>query len=129
MRLIDADALPQLRHGGRGGLIHWKDIENAPTVDAVEVVKDMLKGEMRLTDADAVQGEKMSNQRVIEWVPVRERKPHLPGIYLVTAQVFTGDILSMAAYFTPNGFLLDGVIAWAEMPAVWTDEEEQLTLF
>lgn len=32
-RLIDADALP--RHGRRGGLVNWKDIENAPTVDAV----------------------------------------------------------------------------------------------
>ena len=37
MRLIDADALP--RHGQRGGLVHWKDIENAPTIDAVEVVR------------------------------------------------------------------------------------------
>lgn len=34
MRLIDADALP--RHGNRGGLVHWKDIEDAPTVDAVK---------------------------------------------------------------------------------------------
>ena len=34
-RYIDADALP--RHGQRGGLVHWKDIEEAPTVDAVEV--------------------------------------------------------------------------------------------
>ena len=51
MRLIDADILP--RHGSRGGLVWWKDIEDAPTVDAV-------------------QGEKMSNQRVIEWVPIRE---------------------------------------------------------
>lgn len=33
MRLIDADALP--RHGQRGGLVHWKDIENAPTINAV----------------------------------------------------------------------------------------------
>lgn len=32
MRLIDADALP--RHGNRGGLVYWKDIETAPTVDA-----------------------------------------------------------------------------------------------
>lgn len=84
---------------------------------------------MRLIDADVVQGERTSNQRVIEWVPIRERKPHLPGIYLVTAQVFTGDILSLVAYFTPNGFLLDGVIAWAEMPAVWIGEQEQLSLF
>ena len=37
MRLIDADALP--RHGNRGGLVHWKDIENAPTIDAVQVVR------------------------------------------------------------------------------------------
>lgn len=35
MRLIDADALP--RHGQRGGLVHWQDIENAPTVDAEPV--------------------------------------------------------------------------------------------
>ena len=35
MRLIDADALP--RHGGRGGLVNWYDIEKAPTVDAVPV--------------------------------------------------------------------------------------------
>ena len=33
MRQIDADALP--RHGQRGGLVHWQDIENAPTVNAV----------------------------------------------------------------------------------------------
>lgn len=33
MRLIDADILP--RHGNRGGLVHWKDIEDAPTVDIV----------------------------------------------------------------------------------------------
>lgn len=125
MRLIDADALkdkitdylcfnvicnlcPFSTNDGQCDVESF--IEDAPTVDAV-------------------QGEKMSNQRVIEWVPVRERKPHLPGIYLVTAQVFTGDILSTAAHFTPNGFLLDGVIAWAEMPAVWIDEQEQLTLF
>ena len=35
MRLIDADKLP--RHGGRGGIVHWSDIEKAPTVDAVPV--------------------------------------------------------------------------------------------
>lgn len=35
MRLIDADALP--RHGQRGGLVHWKDIENAPTIDMAAV--------------------------------------------------------------------------------------------
>lgn len=33
LRLIDADALP--RHGQRGGLVHWQDIENAPTINAV----------------------------------------------------------------------------------------------
>ena len=37
MRLIDADELP--RFGHRGGLVHWKDIKNAPTIDAVEVVR------------------------------------------------------------------------------------------
>ena len=30
-RLIDADPLP--RHGDRGGLVHWQDIENAPTIE------------------------------------------------------------------------------------------------
>lgn len=33
MRLIDADTLP--RHGKRGGIVHWKDIENAPSIDIV----------------------------------------------------------------------------------------------
>lgn len=37
MRLIDADKLP--RHGGRGGIVHWTDIEKAPTVDAVPVIR------------------------------------------------------------------------------------------
>ena len=37
MRLIDADALP--RFGNRKGLIHSGDVDNAPTVDAVEVVR------------------------------------------------------------------------------------------
>jgi hypothetical protein len=32
-RWIDADALP--RHGQRGGLVHWKDIEKAPSIDLV----------------------------------------------------------------------------------------------
>lgn len=62
MRLIDADALLQkidterdiLVKDGRLGtehiLVHYvrEFIEDAPTVDAVEVVKDMLKGEMKL---------------------------------------------------------------------------------
>ena len=32
-KYIDADALP--RHGQRGGLVHWKDIEEAPSIDIV----------------------------------------------------------------------------------------------
>lgn len=32
-RLIDADALP--RHGNRGGLVRWSDIEEAPTTEIV----------------------------------------------------------------------------------------------
>ena len=32
-RYIDADALP--RHGQRGGLVHWKDIAEAPSIDIV----------------------------------------------------------------------------------------------
>ena len=38
-RYIDADKLP--RHGNRGGLVHWKDIENAPTADVRENVHGM----------------------------------------------------------------------------------------
>lgn len=34
MRLIDADLLQ--RHGNRGGVVHWQDIEDAPTVDIVQ---------------------------------------------------------------------------------------------
>ena len=30
-RYIDADALP--RHGQRGGIVHWKDIDDAPSID------------------------------------------------------------------------------------------------
>ena len=33
-RLIDADELP--RFGGRGGLIHSKDVDNAPTIIPVD---------------------------------------------------------------------------------------------
>ena len=70
MRLIDADALLEqidterdiLAMDGRLGtehiLVHYvrEFIENAPTVDAVEIVKDMLKGEMKLMplEVDAV---------------------------------------------------------------------------
>lgn len=32
-RYVDADTLP--RHGQRGGLVHWKDIEEAPSIDLV----------------------------------------------------------------------------------------------
>lgn len=32
-RYVNADALP--RHGQRGGLVHWKDIEEAPSIDIV----------------------------------------------------------------------------------------------
>lgn len=62
MRLIDADALLEkidtereiLVKDGRLGtehiLVHYvrEFIEDAPAVDAVEVVKDMFKGEMKL---------------------------------------------------------------------------------
>ena len=34
-RLIDADTLP--RHGKRGGVVHWHDIEKAPTIDAIPI--------------------------------------------------------------------------------------------
>lgn len=39
MRLIDADALKTKAFGKRGGLLHTSEIDEAPTVDAVEVVK------------------------------------------------------------------------------------------
>lgn len=115
-----------------------KAIEDAPTVDAVDVVKDMFQGEMRLIDVDAVQGEEMSNQRVIEWVPVREQKPHLPGMYLITVKAYInnkwdGKTVGTSATNWHNnkwlGRIQDDVLAWAKMPAAWTDEEEQLTLF
>jgi hypothetical protein len=32
-RWINADTLP--RHGQRGGLVHWKDIEEAPSIEIV----------------------------------------------------------------------------------------------
>jgi len=32
-RWIDADALP--RHGQRGGIVHWKDIEDAPSIEII----------------------------------------------------------------------------------------------
>ena len=38
MRLIDADELP--RFGNRGGLVHWKDIKNAPTIYIEERLND-----------------------------------------------------------------------------------------
>lgn len=37
MKLIDADILP--RHGNRGGLVRWQDIEDAPTIDAEPVTR------------------------------------------------------------------------------------------
>lgn len=33
MRLIDADKLQ--RHGSRGGVVHWQDIEDADCIDLV----------------------------------------------------------------------------------------------
>lgn len=36
-RYIDADKLP--RHGNRGGVVYWRDIEKQPTADVVEVVR------------------------------------------------------------------------------------------
>lgn len=41
MRLIDADALP--RHGQRGGLVYWRDIENAPTI-GIKTIKAYSAG-------------------------------------------------------------------------------------
>lgn len=36
-RYIDADNLQ--RHGNRGGIVYWRDIEAQPTADVVEVVR------------------------------------------------------------------------------------------
>lgn len=37
MRYIDADNLQ--RHGKRGGVVYWRDIDAQPTADVVEVVR------------------------------------------------------------------------------------------
>ena len=37
MRYVDADNLP--RHGNRGGVVYWRDIEAQPTADVRENVK------------------------------------------------------------------------------------------
>lgn len=39
MRLIDSDALKEKAFGKRGGLVHTSDIDDMPTVDAVQVVR------------------------------------------------------------------------------------------
>ena len=36
-RYIDADKLP--RHGNRGGVVYWRDIEKQPPADVIEVVR------------------------------------------------------------------------------------------
>lgn len=36
-RYIDADKLQ--RHGNRGGVVYWRDIEAQPTADVIEVVR------------------------------------------------------------------------------------------
>lgn len=52
MKLIDADSLP--RHGKRGGLVNWYDIEKAPTVNPWGIVYDELtKNEMLCGKYDA----------------------------------------------------------------------------
>ena len=38
MRLIDADVLKEKAFGKRNGLVHTKDIDDIPTVDATEVI-------------------------------------------------------------------------------------------
>ena len=43
MRLIDVDELKKKAFGKRGGLIHTKDIDDAPTVDAVPVAHGYWK--------------------------------------------------------------------------------------
>ena len=50
MRLIDADVLP--RHGKRGGLVRWQDIEKAPTVDAIQIdwIKEYIRTHPASTD-------------------------------------------------------------------------------
>ena len=48
-RYIDADALK--RHGQRGGLVHWKDIEEAPSIDIVrckECKRSYIEGQTTL---------------------------------------------------------------------------------
>lgn len=95
-RLIDADTLP--RHGDRGGLVHWKDIENAPTIEPPS------------------------------WIPVSERMPDEFGEYLVTKKAIgwnckeynSNDI----AYFDNEGFhKADKVLAWMPLPEPYSEED------
>lgn len=52
-RYIDADTLK--RHGKRGGLVHWKDIEEAPSIDIVRC-KECMFSEVYQNDSSGVMG-------------------------------------------------------------------------
>lgn len=102
MRLIDADALYErattleaqaldyvgklIERDGDEPSVEWKiwsailaertafkhDLMDAPTVDAVDVVKDMFKGEMKLMPAEDVL---TMDRPQGEWIPCSERLP------------------------------------------------------
>ena len=103
MRPIDADALP--RHGQRGGLVHWKDIAEAPTIDAVS-----------------------------EWIPCEERLPEeRQDVYVTVFWDDYGDTITaygMRTQFgwllwnTAEGELLKGytVTAWMPLPPCYQGE-------
>ena len=77
MRLIDADELKQKYFGKRGGLIHTSDIDNAPTIDAVEIVRcKYCKHRLRLEATDCYPAEYIC--RLDERVFLPSRKANDP---------------------------------------------------
>lgn len=65
MRLIDADALP--RFGRRGGLIHAKDVDNAPTVEAIPI--EWIKKHI---ENDRLSAEKAKNDKLLRYFKTLE---------------------------------------------------------
>ena len=87
MRLIDADTLP--RHGDRGGLVHWRDIENAPTIE------------------------------LPRWIPVSERLPDRDGRYLVTCSKIGAWVVDWNIWHCepkPSWLWEQGITAWMPLP-------------
>ena len=102
MKIIDADKLP--RHGQRGGLVHWKDIENAPTIEPKQ-----------------------------EWIPCEERLPKSGyKLLLITAEVplarSTARCIDLARFvngeWTIEGKAISNkVVAWMPLPKPYERSE------